>query len=161
MPDVFTRAKRSEVMSRIRSHGNKKTELALIGLLKKNKIKGWRRQVTLGMRSLTGSHQRQHVKVDFVFRSARLALFVDGCFWHACPKHSSCPSNNREFWQRKLIANRERDRKVNRALRTLGWSVVRIWEHELTRKSEARTVAKLGRALGSSLKMQVERLAIS
>src|SRR6267154_5402416 len=63
---------------------------------------------------------------------------VDGCFWHACPKHSNLPVNNRPFWRRKLSANKKRDLLVIRTLRKTGWSVLRIWEHELSRKNETR-----------------------
>jgi DNA mismatch endonuclease (patch repair protein) len=124
MPDVFTKRKRSEVMSRIRGRGNKATEVALAKLLRKHRITGWRRnQSVLG-------------KPDFVFRRQQVAVFVDGCFWHACPKHSNMPANNRAFWKKKLTANKARGRFVNRALRRLGWHVVRIWEHELTKTPE-------------------------
>lgn len=135
MADVFTQAKRSEVMSRIRSRGNRDTELALAKLFRRHGITGWRRN--------------QHVfgKPDFIFPKLRLAVFVDGCFWHACPLHATKPRNNAEFWQKKLAANRARDRRVNRALRAAGWRVLRIWEHELARKAEARLVRRLRRAL--------------
>ena len=96
MPDVFTKRKRSEVMSRIRGRGNKATEVALAKLLRKHRITGWRRnQSVLG-------------KPDFVFRRQQVAVFVDGCFWHACPKHSNMPANNRAFWKKKLTANKAR-----------------------------------------------------
>jgi len=68
---------------------------------------------------------------------ARLAVFVDGCFWHACPKHSNVPASHRAFWKRKLAANQARDRLVNRTLRKSGWRVVRIWEHDLPKRGEA------------------------
>ena len=119
MPDVFTKAKRSEVMSRIPGRGNKDTELALAKLLRRHHVTGWRR------------HQPLIGKPDFIFRKARLAVFVDGCFWHGCPKHATKPKNNREFWQRKLEANKKRDLLVNRELRKLGWRVIRIWECSL------------------------------
>lgn len=121
MADVFTKTKRSEVMSRIRSSGNKETELALIKLFRQNKIAGWRR------------HYPLFGKPDFVFPNQRLAVFVDGCFWHGCPKHSNMPRNNRAFWKRKLDSNKARDRKVNRMLRQKGWRVIRIWEHDLAK----------------------------
>jgi DNA mismatch endonuclease (patch repair protein) len=130
MPDVFTKAKRSEVMSRIRSRGNKDTELALARLLRANKISGWRRHIQI-ITSPRPSPQRGEgvsVRPDFVFRRARLAIFVDGCFWHGCPKHATKPRNNRTFWHRKLAANKTRDRLVNRTLRRTGWRVIRIWE---------------------------------
>ena len=68
---------------------------------------------------------------DFVFPAERVAVFVDGCFWHGCPRHYNAPANNEAFWRRKLIANRTRDRLVTRTLTRAGWKVVRIWEHAL------------------------------
>ena len=133
MPDVFTKQKRSQVMSRIRGHGNKETELALLGLFRRQGITGWRR------------HQPVFGKPDFVFPKTKVAVFVDGCFWHGCPKHSSMPRNNRPFWRKKLAANKARDRLVNRTLRRAGWRVVRIWEHELAKKNQRRLVARLRR----------------
>lgn len=99
MADVFTKAKRSEVMSRIRGRGNKDTELALMKLLRRHHINGWRR------------NQSVFGKPDFVFPKAQLALFVDGCFWHCCPKHCITPANNRAFWKEKLAANKARDHR--------------------------------------------------
>lgn len=125
MPDVFTKAKRSEVMSRIRGRGNKDTELVLAKLLRIHGIAGWRR------------HQPLFGRPDFIFRRERIAIFVDGCFWHGCPKHSTMPINNREFWEKKLAANMLRDRLVTKALRKQGWIVMRIWEHDLSKEPTA------------------------
>jgi DNA mismatch endonuclease (patch repair protein) len=66
-----------------------------------------------------------------VFRQVRLALFVDGCFWHGCPKHATKPANNHAFWQRKLAGNKKRDALVTRTLRRARWRVIRIWECDL------------------------------
>jgi len=68
---------------------------------------------------------------DMVFLSARLAVFVDGCFWHGCPQHSTMPKNNWEFWQLKLRRNRERDAEHTQRLEADGWRVLRLWEHEI------------------------------
>jgi DNA mismatch endonuclease (patch repair protein) len=65
-----------------------------------------------------------------VFRKARVAVFVDGCFWHGCPEHGTRPASNAEWWQRKLAANRARDHDTDARLSTAGWQVVRVWEHE-------------------------------
>jgi DNA mismatch endonuclease (patch repair protein) len=111
-------------MSRIRGSGNKETELVLACLLRRHCIRGWRRQQPL------------FGKPDFVFRSTRVAVFVDGCFWHGCPKHSNLPASNRAFWKKKMAANKARDQRVNRTLRKEGWRVVRIWEHDLAKRSE-------------------------
>jgi len=77
------------------------------------------------------------VKPDFVFRQARLAVFVDGCFWHGCPKHATKPKNNASFWRRKLSANKKRDRLVTRTLRRAGWHVFRIWECLLQKRPQS------------------------
>jgi DNA mismatch endonuclease (patch repair protein) len=126
---------RSKLMSRIRSKGNKKTELRLIKIFKIHCIKGWRR----GSR-LSG-------KPDFIFPKQKVIVFVDGCYWHGCPKHFRRPSTNTKFWDTKIARNKERDREVNRALRKAGWRVLRIWEHALTRKQEVRTVRRILKAL--------------
>lgn len=135
MPDVFTKAKRSEVMSRIRGRGNKDTELAVAKLLRAGGITGWCR------------HQPVFGKPDFIFRGRRVAVFVDGCFWHRCPKHSNMPANNRAFWLKKLTGNQTRDRLVTRTLRKDGWRVVRIWEHEM--RKPARVLARIRQALAA------------
>lgn len=127
MTDVFTKEKRSEVMSRIKGKGNKDTELAMIQILRSNHISGWRRnQAVLG-------------KPDFIFPKNKVALFVDGCFWHSCPKHSNMPKNNQEFWREKLQKNKDRDKFVTHELQKLGWKVIRVWEHEL---ADSEHVAK-------------------
>jgi len=136
MPDVFTKAKRSEVMSRIRGRGNIGTELALAKLLRAARITGWRRHVALLGRP------------DFTFPTERLVIFVDGCFWHCCPKHSNMPANNRPFWVKKLAGNKARDRLVTRILRQRGWRVLRIWEHELNRQNRLGCLAKVIAVLG-------------
>lgn len=136
MADVFTKAKRSEVMSRIRGSRNKDTEIALAKLLRRNRITCWRR------------NQSVFGKPDFVFRHERLALFVDGCFWHGCLKHSKPPRSNQTYWRAKMIRNKARDRSVSRALRKKGWRVLRIWEHELARKNEIRLLRRIQRARG-------------
>ena len=138
MSDVFTKAKRSQVMSRIRSRGNKDTELALIKLFHRNKINGWRRHVQIVTSPRPSPQRGEGVKVrpDFVFRQVRLALFVDGCFWHGCPKHATQPKGNAAFWRRKFSQNIARDRFVTRSLRSSGWRVLRIWEHDLHRATQ-------------------------
>ena len=120
MTDVFTKQKRSEVMSRIKGKGNKDTELLMIQILRNHHISGWRRNY-----GLLG-------KPDFVFPNQKVVLFVDGCFWHLCPKHFNMPQNNRAFWEQKLQGNKKRDGFVTRTLRRDHWRVVRVWEHELS-----------------------------
>ena len=187
MADVFTKAKRSQVMARIRSRGNRDTELALAKLLRGNGITGWRRHLEIrgrdaALRGATvpaaGSStvpvrgdglaaRRRHnpqagrprhdvpafrVKPDFVFLKSRTAIFVDGCFWHGCPRHATRPKNNAAFWRRKLADNRGRDRRVNRALRRAGWRVVRIWECALQKRPHS-AIKRILRALDRSSAM--------
>lgn len=123
MSDVFSKAKRSTIMASVRSCGNRGTELKLIQIFRANRITGWRRNATLPG------------KPDFIFRHQRLAVFVDGCFWHRCPIHGSEPVSNVEYWIPKLARNRSRDLAVTRKLKSRGWRVLRIWEHDL-RKPE-------------------------
>lgn len=70
-------------------------------------------------------------------------MFVDGCFWHGCPRHGTKPKTNAAFWRKKIQRNQARDKEVNRLLRKLGWKVLRIWEHELTRKNAPRLLHRL------------------
>lgn len=137
MADIFSREKRSDVMSRIRSAGNKRTELKLIVLMRKHRIVGWRRGSTVMGRP------------DFVFPGRRLAVFVDGCFWHGCPIHHKTPKQNGEFWSKKIARNRARDCLVTRTLRARGWYVLRIWEHDLKPSRVKYTLTKVKRALGN------------
>ena len=134
MSDVFTKAKRSDVMSRIRSRGNKDTELALVKLFRQHGITGWRR------------NQNVFGKPDFLFRRNRLAVFVDGCFWHGCPRCYRRPRSNKIYWVEKVARNKSRDRRVTRELRKLGWRVVRIWEHDLAHKGP-RMVHRFAKSL--------------
>jgi DNA mismatch endonuclease (patch repair protein) len=135
MPDVFTKEKRSEVMSRIRSKGNKRTEGVLVKLFREEGMTGWRR------------HLKLPGKPDFTFSKERLAVFVDGCFWHGCPKCYRPPKGNRKFWETKVSRNRERDREVNRELRIRGWRVLRISEHSLKRLGRKRLISRIEKSL--------------
>lgn len=136
MADFLTIAQRSARMASIRSRGNKRTELALARLLRERRITGWRR------------HQPLIGKPDFTFRAERLAIFVDGCFWHGCPKHSLHVLKSRPYWQKKLLVNQSRDRSVTRILRRKGWRVLRIWEHELTRRNRLKLIKRIESAIG-------------
>lgn len=78
---------------------------------------------------------------DIVFPRARVAVFVDGCFWHGCPEHASWPKSNADFWREKIETNRARDDDTNRRLIALGWKVVRIWSHEAPEEAAARLEA--------------------
>lgn len=133
MTDILTANQRSKLMGKVRGSGNASTELRLITVFKALGITGWRRR------------WRLEGKPDFVFPWLRVAVFVDGCFWHGCPLHATQPETNRRFWREKIQRNKARDRVVSRNLRASGWRVLRIWEHELTRKNSDRLAARLRR----------------
>ena len=139
--DIWNAGKRSQVMALIRSRGNRSTEVALAKAFRRNGVTGWRRHlpVRLGNRS---------VRPDFVFRQDRLVVFVHGCFWHGCPLHATTPSTRCSYWVPKLAANKARDRRVERTLRTLGWRVVKIWEHSV-RYDPDRCVRRIVKALAA------------
>jgi DNA mismatch endonuclease, patch repair protein len=135
MPDVFTNAKRSLVMAAIRSRGNKATELKLASILRASRITGWRR------------HQPLPGRPDFIFPRQRVAVFVDGCFWHGCRWHCRMPQSRTFYWGPKIAANSARDLTINRTLRSRGWKVLRIWEHSLRQPN--RVSARLNAVLAS------------
>lgn len=83
------------------------------------------------------------VRPDIVFPGKRLAVFVDGCFWHRCPDHGTSPSTNSFYWEQKLRRNVERDRSVDRELGGAGWTVLRIWEHEDPRRAADRIAREI------------------
>ena len=79
------------------------------------------------------------------FNKARVAVFIDGCFWHGCPRHATLPKANAAWWRAKFAANIQRDRDTDRRLRTLGWKVLRFWEHE-SAQSAAQKIERVVRA---------------
>jgi DNA mismatch endonuclease (patch repair protein) len=135
--DTLTSTDRSALMARVRATGNKSTEGIVVAALREAQITGWRRHPT-------------HIlgRPDFYFRTARLALFIDGCFWHACPKCGRIPKTRTRFWREKIESNRRRDIRTSRSLRRQGYQVVRVWEHEVKRSA---WLGRLRRALSRSV----------
>ena len=131
MSDIFSEDKRSLVMKAVKSKNTKTTELALMKVFKEYGIKGWRRTYPL-----VG-------KPDFVFREKRIAVFVDGCFWHGHDCRNVTPENNAEFWTKKREYNRNHDEQVNETLESKGWRVIRIWECELKKKNVKLLLEKI------------------
>jgi len=121
MRDPLARAQRSALMAKVRGKGNKSTEQVVQTALTRARIRGW----TKHPRSVPG-------QPDFYFPRYRLAVFVDGCFWHAC---ATCarrtPRTRVSFWRRKISENRRRDQRVRKKMRAQGFRTIRIWEHEL------------------------------
>lgn len=83
---------------------------------------------------------------DFVFPRMKVAVFVDGCFWHGCDKHLKWPRSNAHFWRKKILGNRARDVHVTRKIRSMGWAVIRVWEHEI-RHSAEQCAVRIGKKL--------------
>ncbi|MGP1309710.1 MAG: very short patch repair endonuclease [Phycisphaerales bacterium] len=127
MADDRTSAQRSETMRRVRGKDTS-CELALRRELHR---RGLRYRL----------HARLPGKPDLVFVSARVAVFVDGCFWHGCPQHCRVPATNREYWRRKIARNAERDKAASKALRAEGWRVIRVWEHRVKSPAGLRAAA--------------------
>ncbi len=117
-------------MAAIRSSGNATTELAFAALLQRGGVSGWKPHPVLA-----GSP-------DFGFSRARLAIFVDGCFWHGCSLHTKVPVNNQAYWIAKVQRTRARDRLATRKLRAKGWRVMRVWEHCLREPQAASGVMR-------------------
>ena len=137
MSDVFDKQKRSDIMSKVRSKGNKSTELRLIKLFNEHQIIGWRRNYLV------------QGKPDFVFMKQRVAVFIDGCFWHGHDCRNTRPSDNAEYWQTKRERNMKRDLKVTELFEKRGWRVLRIWECELKKSNEAATIERIQSVLNS------------
>ena len=131
---------RSRIMAAIRGKHTKSTEVALRMALIRSKISGWRLHAT----DLLG-------RPDVFFPLHRVAIFVDGCFWHGCPKCGHVPKTRTSFWRTKILRNRARDRVNTRKLRLSNVKVIRIWEHSLSDKRRTiRALAKISNALGEA-----------
>lgn len=133
--DTVSPLVRSATMRAVKSQGVKSTERKLRAAMVSKRLKGWRMYAN----ELPG-------KPDFVFFKERLAIFVDGCFWHGCPKCYRRPQSNQEYWDGKVIYNIQRDRRNRARLRRAGWRVIRIWEHDVARDLK-RVCAKVLAAL--------------
>ena len=131
MADIFDDEKRSNIMSKVRSKENKSTELRLIKLFEDNGITGWRR------------HYKVKGHPDFVFLKERVAIFVDGCFWHGHECRNIHPKDNEEYWNKKRQRNIQHDLEITEHFQKRGWTVVRIWECELKKKNETVALDKL------------------
>jgi DNA mismatch endonuclease, patch repair protein len=132
MVDRISKEQRSKVMSAIHS----KDTLPEIILRRALWAKGYRYRLYYSCK-----------KIDIAFPAKKLAVFVDGCFWHGCPIHSNLPKSNVSYWLPKLHKNKERDLATNQRLKQEGWQVLRFWEHELDSKNIAKVTARIELAL--------------
>lgn len=119
MADTFSKEERSKIMRLVKSSRNKSTELKLLQLFKTNNITGWRRNFRL------------FGKPDFVFYKHKIAIFLDGCFWHGHNCRNTKPKDNKDYWIAKIQRNKKRDKEVSQILSDKGWRIIRIWECEL------------------------------
>jgi DNA mismatch endonuclease (patch repair protein) len=124
MTDCYPKDVRSKVMAKIRSK-NTKPEILLRKLLWNQGYRGYR----IHNNDLPG-------KPDIIFKTQKIAIFIDGCFWHKCPVDFQEPQSNKKYWTKKIRSNVERDKKVNEQLQSDGWTVIRIWEHEIRKDPE-------------------------
>lgn len=129
--DTVSPDKRSRIMARVRSTGNESTELKVIQFLREKGLKGWRRNFPLPG------------KPDFAYPKLRIAIFVDGCFWHGCRKHCRLPLSNQEYWIAKIERNKARDKAISKEVKMAGWEVIRIWEHEIRTSRMMRKLKKV------------------
>lgn len=106
-------------MAKVKSSGNRSTEMRVEQALVNAGVHGWVK------------HPGLPGKPDFYFPAEHLALFVDGCYWHGCPKHLRLPNAHAEYWREKIDRNRRRDTRIHRKLRADGYHVMRVWEHDL------------------------------
>jgi len=133
--DSLSEAERSIRMSKVRSKGNRSTELAVEAAFRAGGVRGWRKHP----KNIPG-------RPDFYFPKQKLAVFVDGCFWHACPRCARrAPVSRAEFWSAKIDSNRRRDIRVCRLLVRRGFRTMRVWEHQLRESSWLRRL--MGRLL--------------
>lgn len=120
MVDIFSKKKRSDIMSKVR---NKETEIEI-----KLRKELWK----------AGYRYRKNVsgyfgKPDILLKKYKAVIFMDSCFWHGCKKHGSMPQVRKKFWKEKIERNKERDKEVNKYYKKIGWKVIRIWEHDINR----------------------------
>ncbi len=135
MPDVFDDKTRSEIMKKVRSNKNKSTELKLITLFKEYGITGWKRNYKV----------KGHP--DFVFLKQKVAIFVDGCFWHGHDCRNTRPKDNAGYWNNKRERNIKHDKQITELFESRGWRVLRIWECELKKQNQPTTILRIKNAL--------------
>jgi len=123
MADIFSKKKRSDIMSKVR-HKDSEIEVAFRKALWKEGFR-YRKNAT-----------NYFGKPDIVLPKHKTVIFVDSCFWHGCKTHGSMPATRTEFWERKITRNKERDKEVNRHYKKEGWRVIRVWEHDLPNKTK-------------------------
>ncbi|MGO9096030.1 MAG: DNA mismatch endonuclease Vsr [Bryobacteraceae bacterium] len=143
MVDHVSREVRSKIMASVRSKGNRTTEVALGRRLWAAALRGYRK------------HWPVDGHPDFAWPGLKVAVFVDGCFWHGCKRCKYLPRSRVKFWRDKIEGNRRRDRRVSDRLRRAGWTVVRVRECAVRRESTLRKIAcAVGKARRASKRLR-------
>ena len=123
MSDIFSKKKRAEIMSSVKS---KETRIEIL-IRKELWKKGYRYR-----KNASGYFG----KPDVLLKKFKTVIFIDSCFWHGCKKHGTIPKVRNKFWKEKIERNKERDREVNKHYKKIGWKVIRVWEHEIKKNPE-------------------------
>lgn len=144
--DHVPAATRSAIMRAVKSKGARSTERRMRAAIVANGLKGWRMHAD----ALPG-------KPDFVFEQDRIAIFVDGCFWHGCPRCYRRPHSSQSYWDEKVAGNIERDKRIRRELRKGGWRVLRFWEHEV-KANVSRIAVKIGAKISTGPSHKVKAM---
>lgn len=134
MVDIFSKTKRSDIMSKVKNKDSK-IEIALRKALWKEGYR-YRKNST-----------KYFGKPDIILPKYKTVIFVDSCFWHGCKKHGSMPATRTEFWEKKIARNKERDKEVNQHYKKEGWQLIRVWEHELKKDPEKKISAITSRLI--------------
>ena len=136
MVDIFSKKKRSDIMSKVR---NKETGIE-IKLRKELWKAGYRYR-----KNISGYFG----KPDILLKKYKTVIFMDSCFWHGCNKHGSMPQTRKKFWKEKIERNKNRDKEVNKHYKKIGWKVIRIWEHDMN-KNLQKTIDLIMRKINQS-----------
>ena len=132
MTDTVSKKKRSEIMSKIKS--------------KDSKIEvEFRKAIWKAGFRYRKNPANYFGKPDLVLKKYKTVIFIDSCFWHGCKKHCRLPATNKKYWNEKIERNKKRDKEVNRYYKKIGWKVVRIWEHNLKKKSIKVLLENIGK----------------
>lgn len=130
MTDIFSKKKRSEIMSKVRSKDSK------IEIEFRKKLWG------AGFRYRKNA-SKYFGKPDLVLRKYKTVIFIDSCFWHGCKKHGSTPQTRKKFWEAKIERNKQRDKEVSKHYKKNGWKIFRIWEHKI-KASPEKIIEEMG-----------------
>ncbi len=130
MVDIFSKKKRSEIMSKVRSKDSK------------IEIEFRKRLWSAGFRYRKNA-TKYFGKPDLVLKKYKTVIFIDSCFWHGCKKHGSIPQTRKKFWKTKIERNKERDKEVSQYYRKIGWKIIRVWEHNLKKNCLEKNLDKV------------------